>query len=252
MKHARVTLSVLRRISTLGDPTRMWVRAAVASTFATAFTLVPAQAATSTTCAALLLDPGISLTTGDKIVSNIICSGDVVGSSDVLINFGVNGPIYEFSSDIIRGGTGPDTAGGISYTIAITSDQAFNAVALTAAGINFTASKQIYAGGDLLDTLGVGEVTTFAANQYFTTLNIVDSWSVGSGQFATLEDINNLFTQKPGRGPSEVPGPLPILGVGAAYGLSRKLRARIRGTSHPEAAGWIQRTPGSGSGNRTA
>lgn len=229
MKHVRAPLSFLRGMSTLDAPVRMWVGAAVVSTIATAFTLVPAQAATSTTCAALLGNPSISLTTGDKIVSNIICSGDVTGSSDVLINFGVNGPIYEFSSDIIRGGTGPNTAGGISYTIAITSDQAFNSVALTAAGINFAASKQIYAGGDLLATLGVGEVTTFAANQFLTTLNIVDSWSVGSGEFATLEDINNLYTQKPGRGPSEVPGPLPILGVGAAYGMSRKLRARLRG-----------------------
>lgn len=229
MKHVRAPLSFLRGMSTLDGPVRMWVGAAVVSTIATAFTLVPAQAATSTTCAALLGNPSISLTTGDKIVSNIICSGDVTGSSDVLINFGVNGPIYEFSSDIIRGGTGPNTVGGISYTIAITSDQAFKSVALTAAGINFAASKQIYAGGDLLATLGVGEVTTFAANQFLTTLNIVDSWSVGSGEFATLEDINNLYTQKPGRGPSEVPGPLPILGVGAAYGMSRKLRARLRG-----------------------
>ena len=191
----------------------------------------PAKAATSTTCANLQGDPAISLTTGDKTISNIICSGDVAGSGDVLINFGVNGPIYEFSSDIIRGGTGPNTSGGISYAIAINSDQAVKSVALTAAGINFSASKEIYSGTDLLATLGVGETTSFAANQFLTTLNIVDTWLVGSGEFATLEDINNLYIQKPGRGPSEVPGPLPLLGVGAAYGISRKLRVRLRRSS---------------------
>ncbi len=155
-----------------------------------------------------------------------------MGSANVLINFGVNGPIYEFSSDIIQGGTGANTSGGISYTIAINSDQAFKSIALTAAGINFDATKEVLTGGNLLATLGVGDVVSFADNQFFTTLDIVDSWTVGAGEFATLEDINNLFTQKPGRGlPSEVPGPLPVLGVGAAFGLSRKLRSRIKGSA---------------------
>lgn len=248
MKHARVMRAMLRRMPARHRPVHGWVGAAVFSAFATTFTLASAQAATSTTCAALLGDPGISLTTGDKTISNIICSGDVAGSGNVLINFGVNGPIYEFSSDIIRGGTGPNTSGGISYSIAINSDQAFKSVALTAAGINFAASKQIYDGTDLLATLGVGEVTSFAANQFFTTLNIVDSWLVGAGEFATLEDINNLYTQKPSQGPSEVPGPLPILAVGAAYGWSRRLRARLRRPSHAPAPGWIQGLPSSEGG----
>jgi hypothetical protein len=221
----------LKGIATPAPPVRAFLGVAVVSAFATTLTMGSAQAATSTTCAALLGDPGISLTTGDKTITNIVCSGDVAGSSDVLINFGVNGPIYEFSSDIINAGTGADTSGGISYTIAINSDQAFKSVALTAAGFNFEATKQIFNGTTLLATLDVGDVTSFAANQFFQSLNIVDTWTVGTGEFATLQDINNLYTQKPARGPSEVPGPLPILGVGAAYGLSRKLRARLRQAS---------------------
>ena len=161
-----------------------------------------------------------------------MCSGDVDGNPDVLINFGVNGPIYEFSSDIINGGTGANTFGEISYTIAINGDHAFNSVALTAAGIDFTASKKIYSGGSLLATLSVFEETTFGADKFYTSLNIVDAWTVGgNSQFSTLEDINNLFTQRPGRAPSEVPGPLPLLGAGAAFGLSRKMRARIKASS---------------------
>lgn len=232
MIRAHAAIGALQRVSTLKSPRKVFIGAATLCAIASVFSIGSARAA-STTCAALALDAGISLSVGDKTISNIVCSGDVVGSDDVLINFGVNGPIYEFSSDIINGGTGPNTSGGIRYTIAINSDQAFNSIALTAAGINFVATKEIFEGEELLATLGVGQVKTFAANQFFQTLNIVDSWTVGSGEFASLEDVNNLFSQKPGRGPSEVPGPLPILGAGVAFGLSRKLRARIRSSSHP-------------------
>jgi len=206
---------------------------AVVAAFASVLSAGSAQAAvTSTTCAALAVDPSITLTVLDKTISNIVCSGDVFNNSNVLINFSVDGPIYEFSSDIIGAGTGPSTSGGISYLIAITGDQAFNSVALTAAGLDYTASKEIYSGGSLLATLGVAEETIFDADEFYTSLNIVDSWTVGGdSQFSTLEDINNLFTQKPGRVPSEVPGPLPLLGAGAAFGLSRKMRARIKASS---------------------
>jgi len=209
--------------------TKAFLGAAVVSAFSSFLTAGSAQAATSTTCADLAADSGITLTNGDKTISNIVCSGDVLGSENVLINFGLNGPIYEFSSDIIKGGTGADTSGGISYTIAIDPfiNQAFKSVALTAAGINFQASKKIFSGDSLLATLGVQEVTSFASDQFFKTLKIEDAWTVGLGEFATLEDINNLYTQKPSKAPSEVPGPLPILGAAAAFGLSRKLRARI-------------------------
>ena len=139
--------------------------AAVVTAFASVLSAGSAQAAdTSTTCAALAGDPFITLTVLDKTISNIVCSGDVLGNPNVLINFGVNGPIYEFSSDIIGGGTGPNTSGGISYTIAISGDQVFNSVALTAAGIDFTASKEVYSGGSLLATLGVFQETTFDAD----------------------------------------------------------------------------------------
>jgi hypothetical protein len=38
--------------------------------------------------------------------------------------------------------------------------------------------------------------------------------------------ISNTYTQLQ----QEVPGPLPILGIGAAFGFSRKLRKRIKGS----------------------
>jgi hypothetical protein len=40
-----------------------------------------------------------------------------------------------------------------------------------------------------------------------------------------VQSIQNAFTQQP------VPGPLPILGAGAAFGFSRKLRSRIKASA---------------------
>ena len=38
--------------------------------------------------------------------------------------------------------------------------------------------------------------------------------------------------------PSEVPGPLPLLGAGAAFGWSRRLRRRLSGTEQPPHTGF--------------
>lgn len=50
-------------------------------------------------------------------------------------------------------------------------------------------------------------------------LYIVDSYTV-TGSAVGIDKITNTYTQ--------TPGPLPILGAGAAFGFSRKLRSRIK------------------------
>jgi len=57
-----------------------------------------------------------------------------------------------------------------------------------------------------------------------TTLYVKDIWTASPG--VTIDNINNNFAQ--------VPGPLPILGIGAAFGFSRKLRKRIKGSGTAE------------------
>jgi len=42
-----------------------------------------------------------------------------------------------------------------------------------------------------------------------------------------LDNVTLDLAENPIPGPTSVPGPLPLLGVGAAFGLSRKLRQRI-------------------------
>jgi hypothetical protein len=60
---------------------------------------------------------------------------------------------------------------------------------------------------------------TNAVAQGFTVPGLVDTWTING----TSESIN-LFVGPP---PAEVPGPLPLLGAGAAFGWSRRIRRRI-------------------------
>jgi hypothetical protein len=61
------------------------------------------------------------------------------------------------------------------------------------------------------------------------TIFVRDTWTLQEG--AALNQINNTYRQT-----SSVPGPLPLLGAGTAFGFSRKLRRRIRG-AHPLSQG---------------
>jgi len=54
-----------------------------------------------------------------------------------------------------------------------------------------------------------------------------DSWNVPVGSSISINGINNNYTQ-------EVPGPLPILGLAAAFRFSRRLRKKIKAGKAPE------------------
>ena len=57
----------------------------------------------------------------------------------------------------------------------------------------------------------------FIGGGSYGTLYVSDTYSTGSG--GELDNISNTF---------KTPGPLPVLGAGAAFGFSRKLRHRIK------------------------
>jgi hypothetical protein len=56
------------------------------------------------------------------------------------------------------------------------------------------------------------------------TLYIQDEWNVQPGANGSINSLQNSFGQT-----SDVPGPLPLVGIGAAFGLSRRIRSRIKG-----------------------
>ena len=57
-----------------------------------------------------------------------------------------------------------------------------------------------------------------------TTAGTLGTWTLGG----TGDTISVKVTTSSSGGPASVPGPLPILGLAAAFGFSRKLRKRIK------------------------
>jgi hypothetical protein len=60
----------------------------------------------------------------------------------------------------------------------------------------------------------------------YSVINVNDSWFVPSS--GTLGNLSNSFSQCKGPCPPRVPGPLPLLGLGASFCWSRRLRNRIK------------------------
>jgi hypothetical protein len=57
------------------------------------------------------------------------------------------------------------------------------------------------------------------------TISVRDEYLVTKG---SINSFQNSFNQLPGGSPTDkVPGPLPLLGAGAAFGFSRRLRTRV-------------------------
>ncbi|WP_143594050.1 hypothetical protein [Synechococcus sp. BO 8801] len=200
--------------------------AAVVAAAVTGLSAGSAEAVQTTTC-------GLAgnLTFGDKTVSNIVCTG--VGA-DTEIRFNNFDLAYDFGSVIDP----PTQAGKISYTISIT-DPAFEfaAVGLDSGCIfpalgGCTVTKNLsWSGGStsLVSSNGNPAPVDYLFAAGVTSLNVEDIF-LATGNSA-VSTANNFFSQRPGGGPEPVPGPLPILGAGMAFGLSRRLRSRIKASS---------------------
>jgi hypothetical protein len=129
---------------------------------------------------------------------------------------------------------GPQT---FRYDLTLLDGQTWSTAQLTSnilagfPGITFT--KQVCSGGfaiapcvitpPILDTgtSGILDLTGFGS-QIFVTDTFTSSNST-----ARASDFTNTFTTTF----TTVPGPLPVLGVGAAFGFSRKLRNRIKASA---------------------
>jgi hypothetical protein len=202
--------------------------AAVVAAFATGLSAGSAHAAdvAITTCG--VASP---LSFGDKTVTSIVCDG--VGD-ETEIRFNAFGIAYDFGSVIAP----PTQGGSISYTISIIDPTfKFASVGLdsgcilpTIAGGGCTVTKNVsWAGGGfgtLVSTNGgpaPGSILFGAAD--VLSLDVEDVF-FAQGPSA-VSTANNFYTQAT-RAPEEVPAPLPILGAGAAFGFSRKLRSRIK------------------------
>jgi len=76
-----------------------------------------------------------------------------------------------------------------------------------------------------LDVNQTKRTDTGSFNDLLKTIHVVDTYSVSNG---SINSFQNSFRQQELEPPeSPVPGPLPLLGAGAAFGFSRRLRSRV-------------------------
>ena len=121
----------------------------------------------------------------------------------------------------------PLTGGPVTSTYhieALTPDTWFDQVDLSAAlfpgsNANVTAVYTFNNGATPSPiTLSTGGTTIASVIGKPTKITVVNTYTPGNG---SIDNAQNTFRT--------VPGPLPILGAGAAFGFSRKLRGRIKG-----------------------
>jgi len=87
--------------------------------------------------------------------------------------------------------------------------------------LNTKVTKKIAGFSDLVSTNGSNVVGAPVSGK---TLKVHNIWTVGTGD--VLDSFKDVYTQK-----ENVPGPLPLLGAGIAFGFSRKLRRRINASA---------------------
>ena len=133
-----------------------------------------------------------------------------------------------FSNDIhfspsIVGLPGGST-GFFDYTIEITQPgwtfdtvQLDTTVAVNPGSLGDTKVIKDLRGGPSLTSVNGGQVGPISLVGG-TSLTVRDIWTVAQGD--VLTNVKDTFTQ--------VPGPLPLLGAGAAFAWSRKLRSRMQ------------------------
>ena len=135
----------------------------------------------------------------------------------------------DFTPDITAPEGSPGLTGLFTYTIKIddASSWDFRDVELDATGTNpYTVIKEVYGDAgftNLLTSLNVppGPDGPSGSVAGLKQLWVKNTYSINA--LGTLDNFQDTYRQK-----NEVPGPLPLMGAGMAFGFSRKLRSRIK------------------------
>jgi len=184
---------------------------------------------------AQLTTPGFACYEGDKIYSEFSGFGGIAPSAG--FTFTISGAESTFS------GTGLNFTGSsfnYAYKVSLFNPllgQAFKTYNTNAAGsstsaiLNYTKELSTIAPGVVTGpsisphgTTGGGSLVNFGPGEvgplYFSS-----NLTLTSGK---IDKITDTLNQVKDPFAPEVPGPLPLLGAGAAFGFSRRLRSRIK------------------------
>jgi hypothetical protein len=191
------------------------------------FGMGTANAAPSTTipCMGAIDAPNMAPGTGTFIATdlNLVAAG-LTGTCDIVSDM----PNYvtvdvDFVPNIM------DESGTFTYSISVSNPGWWFTMARVDSDVNVQGStpttwrKEVFSDAGLVNkiwdfTSTDGSATTQPLPGTYAQLWVRDTYNVPSD--ATFDVGTNTFYQ--------TPGPLPVLGAGAAFGLSRKVRQRIK------------------------
>jgi len=209
-------------LMTLSTILRNTLNCGAAAGAATAIGLLTVPAAQAITIGDLKT-PDYSFTLTDKKFSDF---GNFLGFNDAdTVTFTLAAGVHRFQ---IQSNSGWATPVGLDYKVAVTSGPSV----ITAATANYQTSDPAGAG---TFTFTTGQPSIQSGTPTVNSSPLMDTFtpSVTSSTFSTkLTPTGGVIDQFTSRyiqsDPTTVPGPLPILGIGAAFGFSRKLRKRIK------------------------
>jgi hypothetical protein len=180
-----------------------------------------------------------SVDEGDKTYSNFSYTGFSAGDTVNIGSFGAVNPQHTLNLATSTGGWGVGTY-VLNYKVTVKSpslnyfDKYRTSLTSSLLGTNKAESTTTFSmlsmGGtvspsSVMDDLVAPNSPTATFGGHVTSALFTNTLVVTEGG-ATL--LDNTLVQK---SPSTVPGPLPLLGAGAAFGFSRRIRSRIKASA---------------------
>jgi hypothetical protein len=177
--------------------------------------------------------PGSTASLGDKIIT--VINGPNVGSGDVEFQWdpllpGDLDDLYTVDVDFTTDLIGP-VNGSFRYKLAI--DQTIKPYTFRTVNLNWddfgtpgvTVTKNVYNTSsfdpaNLIESLTTANQTVDISSLSLKEIWVDDVYTIANGS-GVLDNFTNAYTQ-------QVPGPLPLLGAGTAFGFSRRLRRRAK------------------------
>lgn len=168
----------------------------------------------------------------DKVLT-LLNWDSIIDDSTLVFSYNSGPDIHPWHVDLDMGGAPgvQDFNGGfLGYTLEVKDPNwALNSAYLAAQAPAGSVTKDIYSSATLYNagTGGAGDIchiTTLGTQCDFSGVSQIwvrDTWIATP---AGVDNIANDYSQT-----TETPGPLPLLGAGAAFGFSRRIRSRIKG-----------------------
>jgi len=169
-------------------------------------------------------------TVGKLTFSNFQATGSYSAGDSIGITLSPTSGVYVIANNY-QTPTSPNSLtgnGSLSFDISAVSGYAFAKATANADTLNqgtplFTFTSALTGlSSNLVSTEGTAGPNTF--NTGVTSTSATISWAQGNTTNEAYASSLRLTTNPPS---IEVPGPLPILGAGAMFGFSRRLRRRV-------------------------